>query len=298
MVAFGGAPGRSSRPNGIPRCRTEKPFAAFGPHSRYDLVRGLGRRLHRARFFSRRRWFVAARYGFSAYGIWPDLQSCDPALYYRVATPRTVGFEVQIDVGTCVLADIGQSYLPIAPGRQASFPIRYSRHFVCRTWALAPWWLADDEKAPTKSRSCHYGDDLLGTLPKRTVRLNDARTSEACTRSQTTENSTACCFDWNWRHRDRATSIACCRLATNPPARVAMLARDISRAPGAIMDRVSLEDLLRGDAYLPPRVAASGSEIIAFAVRELAEIDIWARRNKVKSRSEAIRRLVEKGLKA
>jgi hypothetical protein len=77
-----------------------------------------------------------------------------------------------------------------------------------------------------------------------------------------------------------------------------MLARDISRAPGAIMDRVSLEDLLRGDAYLPPRVAASGSEIIAFAVRELAEIDIWARRNKVKTRSEAIRRLVEKGLKA
>jgi hypothetical protein len=64
------------------------------------------------------------------------------------------------------------------------------------------------------------------------------------------------------------------------------------------MNPLSLEDLLRGDAYLPPRVAASGPEIIAFAISELAEIDIWARRNKVKSRSEAIRRLVEKGLKA
>jgi hypothetical protein len=97
---------------------------------------------------------------------------------------------------------------------------------------------------------------------------------------------------------DRATSIACCRLATKPPARVGMLALGYFQTAGCDHESTFARGLLRGDAYLPPRVAASGPEIIAFAIRELAEIDIWARRNKVKSRSEAIRRLVEKGLKA
>jgi hypothetical protein len=63
------------------------------------------------------------------------------------------------------------------------------------------------------------------------------------------------------------------------------------------MDPRSFEDLLRDDAYLPPRVAAVASETVKFAVNELTEIDGWARRHKIKSRSEAIRRLVEKGLK-
>jgi hypothetical protein len=66
---------------------------------------------------------------------------------------------------------------------------------------------------------------------------------------------------------------------------------------GAIMDPRSFEDLLRGDAYLPPRVTAVVPETVKFEVKELAEIDVWARRNKIKSRSEAIRLLVEKGLK-
>jgi Ribbon-helix-helix protein, copG family len=70
------------------------------------------------------------------------------------------------------------------------------------------------------------------------------------------------------------------------------------RTAGAIMDAHSLEDLLRDAAYLPPRVAAGSSETVEFAVKELAEIDLWARRNKIKSRSEAIRRLIAKGLKA
>jgi hypothetical protein len=71
-----------------------------------------------------------------------------------------------------------------------------------------------------------------------------------------------------------------------------------SRPRGAIMDPRSFEDLLRGDAYLPPRVTAVLPETVRFAVKELAEVDVWARRNKIKSRSEAIRLLVEKGLKA
>jgi hypothetical protein len=64
------------------------------------------------------------------------------------------------------------------------------------------------------------------------------------------------------------------------------------------MDSRSFEDLLQGEAYLPPRVAAAVPETIEFALKELAQIDGWATRNKIKSRSEAIRRLVEKGLKA
>jgi hypothetical protein len=68
-------------------------------------------------------------------------------------------------------------------------------------------------------------------------------------------------------------------------------------ALGAIMDPHSFEDLLRGDAYLPPRVTAVAPETVKFAARELSEIDVWARRNKIKSRCEAIRLLVEKGLK-
>jgi hypothetical protein len=67
--------------------------------------------------------------------------------------------------------------------------------------------------------------------------------------------------------------------------------------PCAIMDPLLFEDLLRGDAYLPPRVTAVVPETVKFAVKELAEIDVWARRNKIKSRCEAIRLLVEKGLK-
>jgi hypothetical protein len=63
------------------------------------------------------------------------------------------------------------------------------------------------------------------------------------------------------------------------------------------MDPRSFEDLLRGDAYLPPRITAVVPEIVKFAVKELAEIDDWARRNTIKSRGEAIRRLVERGLK-
>jgi hypothetical protein len=63
------------------------------------------------------------------------------------------------------------------------------------------------------------------------------------------------------------------------------------------MDLHSFEDLLRGDAYLPPRVTAVVPETGKFAVKELAEIDVWAKRNKIKSRSEAIRLLVERGLK-
>jgi hypothetical protein len=63
------------------------------------------------------------------------------------------------------------------------------------------------------------------------------------------------------------------------------------------MDPRLFEDLLRGDACLPPRVTAVVPETVKFAVKELAEIDDWARRNKVQSRSEAIRRLVEQGLK-
>jgi hypothetical protein len=71
----------------------------------------------------------------------------------------------------------------------------------------------------------------------------------------------------------------------------------ISRLPGAIMDPRSLEDLPRN--YAPPlRVGADVPETVKFAVKELAEIDAWARRNKIESRSEAIRRLVERALKA
>jgi hypothetical protein len=65
------------------------------------------------------------------------------------------------------------------------------------------------------------------------------------------------------------------------------------------MDLRSLEDLLRDDAYLPPRRSADvAPETVAFAAGELAEIDLWARRNKIKNRTEAIRRLVGKGLQA
>jgi hypothetical protein len=64
------------------------------------------------------------------------------------------------------------------------------------------------------------------------------------------------------------------------------------------MDPGSFEDLLRGDAYLPPRITAVVPEAVKFAVKELAEIDSWARRHKIKSRNEAIRLLVEKGLKS
>ena len=64
------------------------------------------------------------------------------------------------------------------------------------------------------------------------------------------------------------------------------------------MDPRSFEDLLRGDAYLPPRVTAVVPETVKFAVKELVDIDAWARRNMIKSRSDAIRLLVEKGLKA
>jgi hypothetical protein len=64
------------------------------------------------------------------------------------------------------------------------------------------------------------------------------------------------------------------------------------------MDPHSFEELLRGEAYLPPpRAVAVAAVSVEFAVQELAEIDVWARRNKISSRSEAIRRLVEKGLK-
>jgi Ribbon-helix-helix protein, copG family len=76
-----------------------------------------------------------------------------------------------------------------------------------------------------------------------------------------------------------------------------MLDLSASRRPSAIMDPRLFEDLLRGDAYLPPRVTAVVAETVKFAVKELAEIDDWARRNEIKSRSEAIRRLVERGLK-
>ena len=48
---------------------------------------------------------------------------------------------------------------------------------------------------------------------------------------------------------------------------------------------------------MPPRVTAVVPETVRFAVKELAEIDVWARRNKIKGRGEAIRLLVEKGLK-
>ena len=60
----------------------------------------------------------------------------------------------------------------------------------------------------------------------------------------------------------------------------------------------SLEDLLRDNAFLPPsRVAASVRETVELSIEEAAKLDAWAKRNKVKNRSEAIRRLVEKGLK-
>jgi Ribbon-helix-helix protein, copG family len=65
------------------------------------------------------------------------------------------------------------------------------------------------------------------------------------------------------------------------------------------MDPRSLEDLLRDDAYLPPfRGAGVMPETVQFAAKELGEIDLWAKRSGIKSRSEAIRRLVERGLKA
>lgn len=64
------------------------------------------------------------------------------------------------------------------------------------------------------------------------------------------------------------------------------------------MDPRSFDDLLRGDAYLPPRATAVVPETVKFAVKELTEIDAWAKRNKIKSRGEAIRLLVEKGLSA
>jgi hypothetical protein len=68
--------------------------------------------------------------------------------------------------------------------------------------------------------------------------------------------------------------------------------------PVLIMNPRSLEDLLRDDAYLPPRRDADGAaETVAFAAGELAEIDLWARRNRIKNGPEAIRRLVGKGLK-
>jgi hypothetical protein len=70
-----------------------------------------------------------------------------------------------------------------------------------------------------------------------------------------------------------------------------------SKPPGAIMDPRLFEDLLRGEAYLPPRVTAVVAETVKFSVKELTEIDVWARRNKIKSRSEAIRRLVEHAIK-
>jgi hypothetical protein len=63
------------------------------------------------------------------------------------------------------------------------------------------------------------------------------------------------------------------------------------------MDPRLFEDLLRGDAYLPPRVTAVVTEAVKFEVKDLAEIDAWARRNKIRSRCEAIRLLVDKGLK-
>jgi hypothetical protein len=90
------------------------------------------------------------------------------------------------------------------------------------------------------------------------------------------------------------------RVADRQPARrlASLCSTHASRPPGAIMDPRSFEDLLRGDAYLPPRVTAVVPETVKFAVKELAEVDAWARRNKIKSRSEAIRLLVEKGLKA
>jgi hypothetical protein len=77
-----------------------------------------------------------------------------------------------------------------------------------------------------------------------------------------------------------------------------MLDLHTSRPPVQIMDPRSFEDLLRGEAYLPPRATAVVPETVKFAIKELAEIDAWARLNKIKSRCEAIRRLVEKGLKA
>jgi hypothetical protein len=59
------------------------------------------------------------------------------------------------------------------------------------------------------------------------------------------------------------------------------------------MNPRSLEELLRDDAYLPPRRSADvAAETVAFAAGELAEIDLWARRNKIKNRTEAIRQLV------
>ncbi len=92
--------------------------------------------------------------------------------------------------------------------------------------------------------------------------------------------------------------VACCKWATKLLARVVTLGLAHFQTAGAIMDPRLLEDLLRGDAYLPPRVTAVVPETVKFAVKELAEIDDWATRNEIESRSEAIRRLVERGLKA
>jgi hypothetical protein len=71
----------------------------------------------------------------------------------------------------------------------------------------------------------------------------------------------------------------------------------MSKPPVAIMDPRLFEDLLRGEAYLPPRDTAVVAESVKFSAKELTDIDDWARRNQIKSRSEAIRRLVEQGLK-
>jgi hypothetical protein len=84
----------------------------------------------------------------------------------------------------------------------------------------------------------------------------------------------------------------------NQAAGLFRYARRDPDGPSAIMNPRLLEDLLRDNAYLPPRRSLDiAAETVAFAADELAEIDLWARRNKIKNRTEAIRRLVGKGLK-
>jgi hypothetical protein len=59
----------------------------------------------------------------------------------------------------------------------------------------------------------------------------------------------------------------------------------------------SLEDLLRDNAFLPPsRVAMPVRETVELSIEESVKMDAWAKRIGINNRSEAIRRLVEKGL--
>jgi hypothetical protein len=59
----------------------------------------------------------------------------------------------------------------------------------------------------------------------------------------------------------------------------------------------SLEDLLRDNDLLPPRsVATFVRDTVELSIEASAQIDAWAKHNKLSNRSEAIRRLIEKGL--